>query len=132
MRSRLKGPEKLFRLRHAGAGIAEMDHHQVAFHRGGDAHFANRAAFQSLHAIARQIDEDLQQAVMVGLHSGNPSPTSQISEMPASRSPGSMTMRASSSKVPRSATTASRSEAARRPEDAIFSSPWIRVPSTWY
>src|ERR1039458_4017816 len=66
--SRLKGAEEFVGLRHAGAGIAEMDRYQVAFHRRGYAHFANRAAFQSLRAVARQIDEDLQQAVVVGLH----------------------------------------------------------------
>ena len=68
MRPGLKGTEEFVGLRHAGAGIAEMDRDQVAFHGHGDAHFANRAALQRLLAVARQVDEDLHQAVMVGLH----------------------------------------------------------------
>ena len=69
---------------------------------------------------------------MVRLNQRKPGETSHINSIPASRSTGSMTMRVSSSTVPRSATAASRSEATRSPEDAIFSSPRMSVPSAWY
>ena len=72
MRARLKGPEQLLGVRHAGSRIAKTHHHQVAFRRRRNAHHALLAGFQRPLTIARQIDEDLQQAVMVGLHQGEP------------------------------------------------------------
>ena len=57
---------------------------------------------------------------------------SQVTSIPASRREGSITMRVSSSTVPRSATTRFAVAKPRvRPEEAIFSRPRISDPSAW-
>ena len=128
----LEGAEEVVWVGHPGAGIVKVDGYQIALDGGGDADLAARAPFERLHAVAGEVDEDLQEAVMIGLHQGQAWGESQTRAMPASCRLGSITMRASSSTVPRSATAASRLEAARSPEEAIFPSPSIRVPSTRY
>ncbi len=59
MRAGLKGAEEVVRVGDAGAGIEEVDGDQVALHGCRDADFAVRARFEGLHAVAREVDEDL-------------------------------------------------------------------------
>src|SRR5437016_2636332 len=62
---------------------------------------------------------------------GIPSAMRQVRLPPISRTAASVTMRASSSTVPRSATTAALRDAMRTPDEAIFSRPLMIVPRAW-
>src|SRR5438105_2415549 len=65
VRARLEGAEQVFGAGNSRAGVAEAHDDQIALDRRGNAHLALPAILERLLAVARQIDENLQEAVMV-------------------------------------------------------------------
>lgn len=61
----LKRTEELVRICNAAARVAEPDDHTLALAHGGDREFADRFAGHRPFAVAREIQQHLQQALAV-------------------------------------------------------------------
>src|SRR5947208_3176804 len=68
MGARLERAEEFIGAGNARTRIPETHEYEIALGFGGNSNLPDRAVLQSAEAVAREIDEDLEQAVVVGLN----------------------------------------------------------------